>query len=465
MKEQPKTTEKKPPFAEASAGKEKRPQHEIELEQGSEPQEGEALDKWIKRIGGPDVEVVKDLTKYSPPREKAKRPLMIDLEGTFKVNDKNIGEYFDKEKIEALLENKSPSIKFIKTRGEYQIKKELFPNPEFYCKEIIVEELKAGRKIVVDRRFRESVDQWKEKLEKEKEEEKKELVSGDEVLWESQGEVQWKEPKKIIEIQEHKGQKFAFFEDSETGIPVDQLRLKESKEEKKKPERGKEPEKKKPEAKKTPTLDEKIEAKKKEIEEIERGYNIYYSPVVQDLLGLYYRKRYKKDLKGLREELKELEKEKEKEPKDMPEKVPLEKAPETMPEEVSQGFPKGMKKKEKVVYYLQHLEKTDDLFNEMTELRRAVEKGGADDSGYEAKKEEWGDAFQRTLVMTNELDESTLKKAVKTREKIRRENKERRKIEKRLQKISEQIKGGPVLGRADLEKEQTRLEKKLKKLK
>ena len=50
---------------------------------------------------------------------------------------------------------------------------------------------------------------------------------GDEVLWENQGTVQWKEPKKIKSIQEDtkSKKKYAFVEGVTTGIPIEELIL------------------------------------------------------------------------------------------------------------------------------------------------------------------------------------------------------------------------------------------------
>lgn len=64
----------------------------------------------------------------------------------------------------------------------------------------------------------------KEKV-KETEKERVSPTSGDEVLWESQGVLQWKEPKRIIHIQEDpkSKRKYAFFENIRTGIPLDEL--------------------------------------------------------------------------------------------------------------------------------------------------------------------------------------------------------------------------------------------------
>ena len=54
---------------------------------------------------------------------------------------------------------------------------------------------------------------------------KEQLNIGDEVLWENQGVLQWKEPKKIKSIHEdpRSKRKYAFVEGSATGIPLDEL--------------------------------------------------------------------------------------------------------------------------------------------------------------------------------------------------------------------------------------------------
>ncbi len=58
---------------------------------------------------------------------------------------------------------------------------------------------------------------------------KQNLNVGDEVLWENHGSLQWKEPKKIKSIQEDpkSKRKYAFVEGGTTGIPLDELVLKE----------------------------------------------------------------------------------------------------------------------------------------------------------------------------------------------------------------------------------------------
>lgn len=253
----------------------------------------------------------------------------------------------------------------------------------------------------------------------------------------------------------------------------------EKKEEKpKKKEKVKREKPKAEEEKKEPTLDEQIAAKQKEIEEIERGYNIYYSPVVQDLLGLYYKDRLK-DIKGLKKELKGIEKEKKREPKEMPEE----------PEQL-------LTAKE----YLDHIIGTDKLFTEMALIRGKVKRKELKPEEYKKAKAKWQAAYSGTLAMNEMLSPRELEKIMKIREKEGKKKKgplallkkiwaglrslitkkigketmkevdgdavelEIEAIKKRLAEIPKEIKKGGVLGRSILEKEQKRLEKKLKKL-
>jgi hypothetical protein len=215
MKEQPNMKTEKPKI------KEKRLKYEAELEQRPEPLDEETLDAWIKRIGGPNVRLVESLKEYKAPKSKEKAPLIINRNGNFVLNSENVGTYFNKEKLDAELEKKNPSIRFIKKIGEYRLKKELFKKPELYF-QVIGEELKEKRKIVADKKFGKSLDKW--------------IVAA--------------------------------------------------------------------ESKKEPTLEEKIVQKEKELEDAKQKYNIYYSPVVQDMMGLYY----KKQVEDLTHELKELKK-------------------------------------------------------------------------------------------------------------------------------------------------------------
>lgn len=56
---------------------------------------------------------------------------------------------------------------------------------------------------------------------------KQNLNIGDKVIWESDGSLQWKDPKKIQSIQEDptSKRKYAFIEGETTGIPLDELVL------------------------------------------------------------------------------------------------------------------------------------------------------------------------------------------------------------------------------------------------
>jgi len=275
MKEQLKI--ETPSSAKATEGKkEKRLKYEIELEQRPDPLEGEAFDVWLKRIGGPNVQLLESLEKYKAPASKEKTPLIINKNGTFMLNNENVSTYFNREKLNAELEKKNPNVRFIKISGEYWLKKELFKNPELYFR-VVSEELRSNRQIVADKRFGKSLEKWTEKSEaKEKVEKKKPL-----------------------------------------------------------------------------TLNEQIEQKRKELEESEREYNIYYRPV-----GWFHKKPVVRDLgyyaneaklNKLKEELKGLEKESERETKRVAKKEKKEKKtvvaagggggiitgePEGLPEEV-----------------------------------------------------------------------------------------------------------------------------------
>ena len=384
---------------------EEKPKHKVELEERPMPRKKEVYVQWIKRIGGPNVEVVSNLEKYSLPRKKIDRPMIIDFDGGIILNDQNISENCgkkNKEQIDKWIEQKTPHI--IKEKEIYELEKELFNSkPDIYF-QFIGDALRGGHKIVADEKFGDNMNKWMEELKEKKLKEK---------------------PKK----------------------------------------------KEKPEAKeKTPTLDEKIEQKQKEIKEIELGYNIYYSPVVQDLLGLYYKEKYK-GLKGLKKELKELKKE-----------------PEGLPEEI----PKKLTTKD----YLKHIRKTDKLFTEMTRVRGAVKRGEINPSEYDIKKNEWRAAYQKTLEMNDELDEKDMEKIMKMGTKKKGKDLLKKKwksfwgllekrvgkgtiekvvhdaieeeieiIKKRLEKLPQKIKESSVLDRANLEKEQKRLEKLLEKYK
>ncbi len=272
MKEKPKT--------------EKRPEHEIELEQRPEPQEGEAFDVWLKRIGGPNAEIVENLETYLPPEEKAKIPLIINKKANLILNGENLGTYFDKEKIDAEIEKKNPNVRFVKTKNQYQLKKELFKNPELYFN-VIGEELKNKQKIVADKGFGENVEKWIKELEKE--------------IAASKGG----EPRP-----------------DKSGREKPEKKARKKKAEKKSqpkagpPRAEKEPEsaKKEPEkVKKEPTLDEQIAQKQKELEKAEEKMAIYRplgwfrkKPVVRDL-GYYANEA---QIKNLKKEIQELKRKK-----------------------------------------------------------------------------------------------------------------------------------------------------------
>lgn len=459
--------------------KQEKPQHKIELKERPHPLEDESSDAWLKRIGGPNIEISKSLEKCSnckgfklskkhscEPTEaqQKKTPLVIDKNGNFILNDKNLEIYFDKKEIDELQENKNPNIKFIKKKGEYQIKKELFEDPEHY-RQVIIEELKADGKMIADKRFDKSIVKWEE----------------------------------------------------EAG--------KESKE------------KSQPEAEKPQTLDEQIAQKKKELEEAQEGYNIYYSPVVKDLLGLYYQDR----LKTLKKEMKGLKKGKRREPTEdskdaqltqiksegISEKSKIEQPEEDIDTEIQEierklknpqwvrgesaitnreilekrkkelETQKGekveseVKPKLELKDYLKHIKDTDNLFTEMAKVRGAVKRGEMSADEYEAIKKQWREAYQKTLKMNDMLSKKDLEKLVKMnkKKKDRAWNWAKKKwkefwnlatkrvggkkvieettqdaIKEQLEVIKEKIKQSGVIGRSQLEKEEKRLEKKLKKI-
>lgn len=406
--------------------KEKRPKHEIELGKRPEPQKGELYDKWIERIGGPDVKLLESLKEYKAPKSKEKTPLIINRNGNFVLNSENIGAYFDKEKIDAEIEKKNPNARFVKTKNQYQLKKELFKNPELYF-HVIGEELKKKRRIVAEKGFGNSIEKWIKELKGEKAEEK----PGEK----PKEEKAKKEPKKEKKLSEAK---------SAEGGP--------------------------------PTLDEQIVAKQKELEKVERKHNIYYSPVVKDLLGLYYDKRLK-DLKG---ELKELKRGKPKEK--AKEEI---KEPKTLPEEVLE--------RPSIKDYLNHIKETDKLFTDMALVRGKVKRKELKPEEYERAKAKWRDAFRKTLDMESGFDPKTIDKIIIIREKERKKKKrplallkkiwkafwnlitkkfgketieevKRDALEQQLLAVKNRIREGGVLGRATLEKEQKRLEKRLKKI-
>lgn len=495
---------------------EERPEYKIELEHNPEPLKGEAFEDWLRRIGGPFVKIEslkkcpkcggtifeeKEHSCKPTDKQRAEMPLIIDKNATLIVNEENIENYFDKQKIEeglkSELEEWQNNARFIKKRDEYQLKKELFDTPAEYLN-ILTKELKGENgKIVADRKFGQSLEKWIKASQEKLRTEKKKPAVGDEVMWESQGTFQWKQPKKVIAIHEHKGQEFAFFKNSTTGIPLEQLKLikeikskdkdsmpdKQIKQEKK-VQQKKKPKKesrksKKSEApkrsEKTLTLDEQIEQKEKELEKVEIDYNVYYSPRVETLFGLaskFRRKNLKKELKQLKEESK---KEKTK--------------------------PKAESEKEiGVKGYLKHIHETDNLFTEMTKARGKVKKGELTESEYEAKKDQWRNAYNKTIEMEAGFSEQEIEKIIDKREKERKKSKvteeikkkwkdlwnlisdkfgkntveevtkdaieeQLKVIDKKLNNVSEQIKQVEIIDRAKLEKKERGLEKEKKRLK
>ena len=84
----------------------------------------------------------------------------------------------------------------------------------------------------------EGIPLFKRKVKPAKAKEKKkeeEFNVGDEVLWENSGVIQWPEPKEIKSIQDDpkSGEEYAFFEGSDTSIPVKELILTKAKKEEK----------------------------------------------------------------------------------------------------------------------------------------------------------------------------------------------------------------------------------------
>jgi len=346
MKEQPQTEQPK---------KEKLA-HEIELEQRPEPQKGEALDLWIKRIGGPNAETVESLNDYKMPDKKKDVPLLIDRNGNVKVNTENIERYFQKELFDKWITEKNPNIEFSQQAGEYNIKKELVRNPENYF-QIIGAEFKNGKKIVAEKGFGESIEKWAKELKGEKAEEKPEE----------------KKEKPEKKARKKRAEKPAAAE-AKAGKKAEEA--------------------KKPEIKKEPTLDERIEAKRKELEEVEQKYNIYYSPALKDLLGLYYEKR----LKDVRQELKDLEK--------------------------GRASKEPGKEKTDAKDYLNHIKETDKLFTEMALTKGKIKRKELKSDEYKKVKAKWQEAFKKTLDMESGFDPRTIDKIIKIWEKERKKKKE-----------------------------------------
>lgn len=324
------------------------------IEEKFAPREGESMRKYFERIGGSNIEIVEDLEKYSMPRLRVKRPLAINAEGTWIMNNQNIGKYFGKKDIKKIEDAQSvedSGINFVKTRKEYQISKEAFEDPQKYLGAILAMIKKGKGQLVVDEKAFDNIIKW------------------------------------------------AYGEEKPEEKPEEKLEEKPEEKPKEKPI----------------TLDEKIEQKRKEIEEIERKYNIYYSPAVQDLMGLYYKEKYK-GLKKMKKELKELEKKRGKGEV---------KEPEGMPEEVPEAPTTG--------------EQLKEIKKDLRKITKKISKGGV-------------------------LGRADLEKKQYELEKLKKKVEERLEIEKRLKKISKKIEQGGVLGRSKLEKEQRKLEKKLKKL-
>lgn len=146
-----------------------------ELEKRPMPQEGEAHSDWLKRIGGNNVEIVENLEEYQKPKNKEDQPLLIDSEGNFILNNKNIVKLYsekDISKLEKGIELRVPQIKKFAKEGEYKIEKELFNQDPELCLKALVDIVRNNHKIVADKRFGESLDKWIKELKGEKVEEK-----------------------------------------------------------------------------------------------------------------------------------------------------------------------------------------------------------------------------------------------------------------------------------------------------
>lgn len=166
---------------------EKKLPHEIELEQRPDPLKEESKEDWLERIGGPYVEVgtLKKCSKCggnilpeekhfckATKEQKKEIPLIINQKGEFILNTDNIDTYFKKEEIDKRIEEGDPNIILNKEKGEYRFKKDFFGDLPSYCK-IIAKQLTRERKIVADKRFGKSVEDWKKKTEEKTEEKKK----------------------------------------------------------------------------------------------------------------------------------------------------------------------------------------------------------------------------------------------------------------------------------------------------
>ena len=410
--------------------KEERPQHEIELEQEPSPKEGESLDVWLQRIGGPNVLLVKDAKETAEafksfPRKKIDKPLFVNSDGTFILNDENIVKYFG-EKGKKQIDGRNL---FNEKTKEYQIGKELWGGPDDY-RGIIIKLLKENHKLVADKRFGESVKKWVEESEKEKEEKEEKIPSAFEGEFDAEDfEEEEPETKEEPELS------------PEGETPTDIGAEKEVKKEQEKevkeaaPERGEPRPEKSGREKKPLTLDEEIKQKEKELEKIEQGYNIYYSPVVQSLMGLHYKSEFKR----LKKEVKKLKKTSKKAGRDVPEaeetpaqaEIPTKVEKEPTTEEQFKATEKKLK----------------SVYGKIRTRNRKIREGGV-----------LGRADLEKEVGILEKERNKLKE-------IKKKIKERLKIQKRLKEIPKEIKKGGVIKQTKLEGEQKKLEKRLKKFK
>ena len=391
--------------------KEERPQHEIELEQEPSPKEGESLDVWLQRIGGPNVLLVKDAKETAEafksfPRKKIDKPLFVNSDGTFILNDENIVKYFG-EKGKKQIDGRNL---FNEKTKEYQIGKELWGGPDDY-RGIIIKLLKENHKLVVDKAFgkEEAPSAFEEEIDVEDFEE----------------EAEKEEPELSPEGK------------TPTDIGAEKEVKKEQEKEVKEaaPERGEPRPEKSGREKKPLTLDEEIKQKEKELEKIEQGYNIYYSPVVQSLMGLHYKSEFKR----LKKEVKKLKKTSKKAGRDVPEaeetpaqaEIPTKVEKEPTTEEQFKATEKKLK----------------SVYGKIRTRNRKIREGGV-----------LGRADLEKEVGILEKERNKLKE-------IKKKIKERLKIQKRLKEIPKEIKKGGVIKQTKLEGEQKKLEKRLKKFK
>ena len=404
--------------------KEERPQHEIELEQEPSPKEGESLDVWLQRIGGPNVLLVKDAKETAEafksfPRKKIDKPLFIDSEGAIILNDKNIIKYFG-EKGKKQVDDKGLFNEEIK---EYQIGKELWGNPDDYCG-IITKLLKENHKLVADKRFGESVKKWVEESEKEKEEKEEEAPSAFEEEFDAE-DFEEEEPEAKEEPEPEAKEEPEKETEAESEVEI-----------KEEPKKG--PEKEVKEEKKPLTLDEQLE-------EAERNYNIYYSPVVKSLMGLYYKSEFKR-LKKEVKKLKKARKKGEKAPKkaESPEHYIHTVGGEAILEKPS--FTE-IKKPTTEEQFKATEKKLKSVYGKISTRKKKIRAGGV-----------LGRADLEKEIGILEKERDKLKE-------MKKKNKERLKIQKRLKEIPKEIKKSGVLKQTKLEGEQKKLEKRLKKFK